>query len=285
MEDKDTITLNEKSLEVLVAKFIPTSQYFERSFDSLQRQIDGLRLGQEELKRDMDRRFDQVYAQQTELKRDMDKRFQPSDGQSNRGVYPYASMNDFILKTTGGPMKTPANNQKGFTLIELVVVLVILALLAAVAVPKFFDLQKQAEVASVRGVVGNIRSALSLRTANALVNGEDLETLAGTLYPMDLLSTIPEPYNGRGSSVPTEKGVWYEGASSHDLYYTLNNADIVYSPTTSAYVRYEIEVVQEDLDGDGNDENVGLVFEKYDNDNVIDADIGSNNDADFEWLY
>jgi chromosome segregation ATPase len=79
MEDKDTITLNEKSLEVLVAKFIPTSQYFERSFDSLQRQIDGLRLGQEELKRDMDRRFDQVYAQQTELKRDMDKRFEQVD--------------------------------------------------------------------------------------------------------------------------------------------------------------------------------------------------------------
>jgi chromosome segregation ATPase len=79
MEDKDTITLNEKSLEVLVAKFIPTSQYFERSFDSLQRQIDGLRLGQEELKRDMDRRFDQVYAQQTELKRDMDRRFEQVD--------------------------------------------------------------------------------------------------------------------------------------------------------------------------------------------------------------
>ncbi|MBW2185552.1 MAG: type II secretion system protein [Deltaproteobacteria bacterium] len=36
-------------------------------------------------------------------------------------------------------------NQKGFTLIELVVVMVILALLAAVAVPKFLDLQKQAE--------------------------------------------------------------------------------------------------------------------------------------------
>jgi chromosome segregation ATPase len=64
---------------VLVAKFIPTSQYFERSFDSLQRQIDGLRLGQEELKRDMDRRFDQVYAQQTELKRDMDRRFEQVD--------------------------------------------------------------------------------------------------------------------------------------------------------------------------------------------------------------
>jgi len=42
-------------------------------------------------------------------------------------------------------MKTNLKNQKGFTLIELVVVMVILALLAAVAVPKFLDLQKQAE--------------------------------------------------------------------------------------------------------------------------------------------
>ena len=68
-KDKTTeVTLNEKSLEILVAKFIPTSQYFERSFEVLQIQIDGLREGQKELKADMDRRFEQV-----------DKRFEQID--------------------------------------------------------------------------------------------------------------------------------------------------------------------------------------------------------------
>jgi len=54
------ITLNEKGLEVLVAKFIPTSQYFERSFEMLQKQIDGLRDGQKDLRDDIDRRFVQM---------------------------------------------------------------------------------------------------------------------------------------------------------------------------------------------------------------------------------
>ncbi len=176
-------------------------------------------------------------------------------------------------------------NQKGFTLIELVVVMVILALLAAVAVPKFLDLQKQAEAASVKGVVGNIRSALGIRVARALVSGEDLQNLADNLYPMSLLSTVPEPYEGRGDSVPADKGVWYEGNGSHDLYYTLRNGDIVSNPTTAYYLRFEIEVVQEDIDGDGTREDVGLVFEKYDDTNIIDADTDSSNDADFDWNY
>ncbi len=79
MSENSEIPINEKSLEVLVAKFIPTSQYFERSFDSLQRQIDGLQQGQIDLKHDMDRRFEQVRETQLEMKRDMDKRFEQVD--------------------------------------------------------------------------------------------------------------------------------------------------------------------------------------------------------------
>ena len=61
-QEKNTteIMLNEKGLEVLVAKFIPTSQYFERSFEMLQKQIDGLRDGQKDLRDDIGRRFVQM---------------------------------------------------------------------------------------------------------------------------------------------------------------------------------------------------------------------------------
>src|SRR4051812_565986 len=52
--------------------------------------------------------------------------------------------------------------QRGFTLIELVVVIVILGILSAFAVPKFMGLEKQARAAAVQGLAGSLRSSTSL---------------------------------------------------------------------------------------------------------------------------
>jgi len=180
-------------------------------------------------------------------------------------------------------MKASIRDQKGFTLIELVVVMVILALLAAVAVPKFLDLQKQAEVASVRKVVGNIRSALSIRTAQALVNGEVLADLADTLYPMELLSNLPEPYEGKqGTPLSTTdyKGVWWQGNGSHDLYYNPRSVDLA-DDLIDGRFRYEIEVVQETVGTVTTD--VGLVLERYDDEATIDA--SDTDETGYNWLY
>lgn len=61
--------------------------------------------------------------------------------------------------------------QKGFTLIELVVVITILGILAAFAIPRFASLDSAARVSAINGLTGSIRSASALAHAEYLAAG------------------------------------------------------------------------------------------------------------------
>jgi len=60
-------------------------------------------------------------------------------------------------------------NQKGFTLIELVIIIAVLGILAAVAIPKYANITSESKEAAARGALGGLRSGITIFYANEAV--------------------------------------------------------------------------------------------------------------------
>lgn len=142
--------------------------------------------------------------------------------------------------------------QKGFTLIELIIVIVILGILAAFAIPRFYDFRSSAATAVLNSLVGSINSAIAISHGAALANNLTGSTGSITMdgqavalvfgYPAATAAGI-----GAAVIIPTSGGTPITAAVSGSNYqYTVNgsaNCTVTYGAATSAAVPPTVTVV------------------------------------------
>jgi prepilin-type N-terminal cleavage/methylation domain-containing protein len=100
--------------------------------------------------------------------------------------------------------KKVLRNEKGFTLVEIIAVLVILGILAAVAIPKYFDLQADAKKKAAEGAMAEVVARVNQHFAKSLLGGATpggISYTTGTLGPVNMGDFTIDSVSDDGTSI------------------------------------------------------------------------------------
>ena len=147
--------------------------------------------------------------------------------------------------------------QGGFTLIELVVVIVILGILAVTAAPKFLDIQGDARESALEGVKGAMQGAASMIYAKSALEGEEKTDYAATDGP----SVVYD-----GTTIGTHNGYPLATEDNMNAILSLDGMEVVAGAADSDTVYVIFDDGANGTDAD--DVTTGACFASY----VIDKD-------------
>lgn len=112
------------------------------------------------------------------------------------------------------------NTKKGFTIVELVIVIAVIAILAAVLIPTFSSLVKKANISADTQLCKNMNTALAMAKAE----GKALDTMEDVLFAINEAGYVIENLN------PTTEGFYYAWDSKNDQILFLNEELAVHYP-------------------------------------------------------
>jgi MSHA pilin protein MshA len=114
----------------------------------------------------------------------------------------------------------PKHMVSGFTMVELIVVIALLGILSAVALPRFIDVKSDATLAMMEGLVKAIQTSMNLTHSQAFINGEHslaTNTMMVEGQSVNMVYGYPSgTVNGISAMIKTLPDGWQQRASVHN---------------------------------------------------------------------
>ncbi len=149
----------------------------------------------------------------------------------------------------------PILRKHGFSLLELLIVIIIISALLGIAIERLLKLQVQAERSSMESMIGTLQSAIALTISEHIAKGKipELKNYLDS-NPMALLADTPVNYLGdfEGRPENPEPASWWFEQNSHSLvYFVLNQEHFVTQSGEKGHAKFKIVAVYDDNNSNG----------------------------------